>query len=135
MTLKGLRRDLLRQKPALLVAHVSRRGADKARDVVLLHEVGHVDANQRVGIAEEELRERLGDQRLAHARGAQEDEGAQRPARGGQPRAGPADCRGDDGDGLLLADDLLVQLLLDVQELLAIRSARCATAGCRSCRR
>jgi hypothetical protein len=47
--------DLLGEKPALLVAHVSRRRSDQTGHVVLLHEVGHVDPDQGVLVAEQEL--------------------------------------------------------------------------------
>src|ERR671921_740840 len=45
---------------------------------VLLHVLRHVDAHHRVLVAEQELGERPGQLRLAHARRAQEDEGAGR---------------------------------------------------------
>src|SRR6202795_2014759 len=45
----------LGQLAALFVAHVSRRRADQLRDRVLLHEFGHVEANQRLLSAEHKL--------------------------------------------------------------------------------
>src|SRR5690606_17464584 len=70
---------LLRELAALLVADVSRRCTDQARDGVALHVLGHVDAHHRVLVVEEELGERTRRLRLAHARGPEEDEAADRP--------------------------------------------------------
>src|SRR5690625_4887443 len=50
----------------------------------------HVDAHHCALVVEEELRERLGQFRLAHARGAQEQEGAGGPVGVGDPGPGPA---------------------------------------------
>src|SRR5439155_7028760 len=69
---------------ALLVADVAGRRADQARDGVLLHELRHVDADQRVLGVEEELGERLADLRLADARRPEEQERAVRAARVGE---------------------------------------------------
>ena len=76
---------------ALVVAHVSRRRADELGDGVPLHELGHVEGDEGLLGAEEELRERLGELGLAHARGAQEDERAARPARVLERAAAAAD--------------------------------------------
>src|SRR4051812_8826993 len=105
---------------ALVVADVARRRADQARDGVLLHVLGHVDAHHRVLVAEEELRERPRQLRLAHARRAEEDEGAGRPLRVLEARARAADRLRDDLDGGVLADDALVELLLHAHELLRL---------------
>ena len=66
----GLAAHLLGELPALLVAHVARRRADQPRDRELLHVLGHVDADQRVLVVEQELRQRPGQLGLAHARWA-----------------------------------------------------------------
>src|SRR4051812_38072442 len=105
---------------ALVVADVARRRADQARDGVLLHVLRHVDAHHRVLVAEEELRERPRQLRLAHARRAEEDEGAGRPLRVLEARARAADRLRDDLDGGVLADDALVELLLHAHELLRL---------------
>ena len=54
----GLAAHLLGELAALLVAHVARRRADQARDRELLHVLGHVDADQRVLVVEQERRQR-----------------------------------------------------------------------------
>ena len=64
----------LRQLAAFLEAHVSRRRADQTAHVVALHELAHVDLDERVLAAEHELGQRLGELRLADAGGPQEDE-------------------------------------------------------------
>ncbi len=55
----GLASHLLGELPALLVADIARRRADQPRDRVLLHVLGHVDADEVVDRVEQELGERL----------------------------------------------------------------------------
>ena len=76
---------------ALLVADVARRRADQARHRVLLHELGHVDADHGLFGVEQELRQRLAQLGLADAGGPEEQERAVRPARIGEARARAAD--------------------------------------------
>src|SRR5437660_12038329 len=65
----------------LFVAHVSGRRTDQLRDRVLLHKLGHVEANQRLLAAEHELGESAGDSGFCHASGAEEQERADRTVR------------------------------------------------------
>ena len=109
--------DGLGELAALVIAHVSGRGTDELGDGVLLHELGHVEADERILAAEEELGERLGELGLAHARGAEEDERATGATRVLEGRAGAADGLGDLRDCLLLPDDPLVKRVLAAQEL------------------
>ena len=102
---------------ALLVADVAGRRADEAADRVALHVLAHVDAGHGRLVVEEELRQGARGLRLADAGGAQEDEAADGPARVLEPGARPAHGVGDGRDGLVLADDALVQALLHVDEL------------------
>ncbi len=87
---------------------------------MLLAVLAHVDAHQGVLVVEHELGQRLGQLGLAHAGGAEEDERADRAARVLQAGAGPADGVGDGVDGLVLADDALVQALLHLQQLVRL---------------
>src|SRR4051794_20047315 len=105
---------------ALVVADVARRGADEARDGVLLHVLRHVDAHHRVLVAEQELGERAGQLRLADARRAEEDERAGRALGVLEARARAADRLRDDLDGGVLADHALVELLLHAHQLLRL---------------
>ena len=57
-----------RQVAAFLVADVARRRADETRDRVLLHELGHVDADHRLFGIEEELGQRLATARSCRRR-------------------------------------------------------------------
>ena len=66
---------------ALLVADVARRRADQARHGELLHVLAHVDADHRLLVVEEELRQRPRELGLADAGRAEEDERADRPLR------------------------------------------------------
>ena len=67
---------------ALLVADVAGGRADEAADRVLLHVLGHVERDERLLVAEEELGERLGQLGLPDAGRAEEDERARRAASG-----------------------------------------------------
>ena len=102
--------DALGELPAFLVADVSRRRADEARDCVPLLVLAHVDADDGILVAEDDLRQGFGELRLPHAGRAEEEEGgdgvpavleprprqshrlAHRPDRLGRPAV--------DGDGL-----------------------------------
>ena len=105
---------------ALLVADVAGRRADEPADGVLLHVLAHVEHDQRRVVAEQELGERLGQLGLADAGRAEEDERAAGPLRVLETGPGAADRLGHGGDGALLADDPLVQLVLHVDELLGL---------------
>ena len=84
---------------------------------MLLHVLGHVQLDEGVLVVEEELGQRLGQLGLAHAGRPQEDERAARPLGILQAGTGAADRTGQGGDGRLLPDDPLVQLVLHAQQL------------------
>src|ERR1700730_14226833 len=73
--------DLLGELPAFLVADVSGRRANQLRHRMLFHVLGHVEANQRMIAAEQEIRERLRQLGLAYARRAEKHEAAVRAVR------------------------------------------------------
>ena len=108
--------DALGQLAALLVADVSRRGADQAAHVVLLHVLAHVHLDQGVLAAEHELGQGLRQFGLADAGRADEQEAAHGPPRIFQAAATATQALGDGPDGLVLADDALVQLVLHPQQ-------------------
>src|ERR1700744_559235 len=64
--------------------------------------------------------QRLGQFGLAHPGGPEEDERSDRPPRVLDPRPGPDDGVRDQPDGLILADDPLVQDLVEPQDLLPL---------------
>ena len=105
---------------AIVEAHVARRRTHQARHRVLLHVLGHVEGQKRVLGVEQELGQRLGKLGLAHARRAQEDERTGGALRILQARAGAADGLGKRGDGLVLADDALVQNAFHAQQLFGL---------------
>ena len=109
-----------RELAALVVADVAGRRPDHAGDRVLLLVLGHVEADHRVLVVEEELRERAGELGLADARGAEEEERADGPLRVLHAGAGPADGRGHGLHGLVLPDDAQLQPLVHLQELLRL---------------
>ncbi len=110
--------DPFRQLAPVFVPDVARRRADELGDRVLLHVLGHVESDQRFLILEEELGQAAGNFRLAHARGAEKDEGAHRPVRvlHAEPRA--SDRFGNSDDGGFLSHDAPPERVLHVQELL-----------------
>src|SRR5690606_20472587 len=81
----------------------------------------HVDADQRVPVGEQELRQRTRQLRLTDTRRAAEDEAADRPPRVLEPGAAPPDRPADRLDRLILPDDPLVQLVLHPDEPLRLR--------------
>ena len=81
---------LLGELAALLVADVAGRRAEQPRDGVLLGELAHVELDERVLVAEQELGERLGQLGLTDAGRAGEDERAAGTLRVLQARHGCA---------------------------------------------
>jgi hypothetical protein len=86
---------------------------------VLLHVLRHVEADERVVAAEQEVGQRAGQLRLADASRAEEHEAADRTVGVLQPGARATDGARHRRDGLFLADDPLVQLLFHPQQLVA----------------
>ena len=108
--------DLLGELAALFVADVSGRGTEQPRDGVLLHELGHVELDQRVLVAEQELRQRLGQLGLTDTGRAGEDERTTGTLGVLQTGAGTPDRLGQRLDGVVLADDPLVELVLHAEQ-------------------
>ena len=108
----------LGQLSRLFVADVSRGRAEEARHRVLLLILGHVDANHRVLIVEQELGKRARELGLADAGRAQKDETAERAIRILQagPCAANGVCHG--ANRLILSHDSLMQALFHMDELL-----------------
>src|SRR6266853_1998260 len=86
---------------------------------MLLHEFGHVDADEMIFRIEQERRERLAQLGLAHAGGAEEEERAVGLVGVGEPRARAPDRVGDEVHRLVLADDALVELFFHREQLVA----------------
>ena len=70
----GVALHALGKLAALFVAHISGRRTDQLRNRMLLHVLGHVEANQALFAAEQECRQRARHFGLAHAGGSQEQE-------------------------------------------------------------
>src|SRR5208283_3417429 len=68
--------DALGELAALLVADVSRRRSDQLADGVLLHELRHIEADEGLVRAEEEVRKGARHLGFADAGGAEEEEAA-----------------------------------------------------------
>src|SRR5258708_33936811 len=84
---------------------------------MLFHELRHVEANQRLLRTKEKFREAAGNFGLADAGGTKEEEATDRARGGFQTGAAAGNGARERGDGLVLADDALVQLGLNAQSL------------------
>ncbi len=87
---------------------------------MLFHELAHIDPHHRVVVVEQEGGERLGEFGLAHARGAEEQEAAERPVGILQTRPRTAHGLGHRVDRLALTDHPFAEQLLHLQQLLAL---------------
>src|ERR1700731_3441145 len=85
---------------------------------MLLHEFGHVEADQGLLRAEKEFGEAASYFRFANARGPKEEEATNWTQRRFQTGAAAANGAGKCGDGFVLADDALVKFGLDAQKFL-----------------
>jgi hypothetical protein len=112
--------DRLCQLTGLLVADVAGRRADEPADRMPFLVLAHVEADHHVLAAEQRLRECPRELRLADAGGSQEQEAAVGAAWVGEPGAGAAHRLRNGLDGLVLADDALVQPLFELQEPVAL---------------
>ena len=101
---------------AFSVPDVSRRRADQTADIEFFHVFGHIHLNERIGVSEDEFRQRLGQQRLAHAGRTQEDERADRPVRILQIGARTAQRPRDGADRIRLSDHGVGELLLHAEQ-------------------
>ena len=116
----GVTAHLLGQLAALFIAHIARRRAHEPGDVEFLHIFAHIDANQGLVAVEQELSQLFGQQRLAHARRSKEHKRTDGTLGVTQAGAVAADAAGDLVDGLVLADDLLFQLIGHAQQAYAL---------------
>ena len=73
--------DALGELATLVEPHIAGRSPDEARYRELLHVLGHVDADESFLVSEQELGQFGGQIGLAHARGTQKYEGANRAFR------------------------------------------------------
>ena len=103
----GLATDGVRQLPALIVAHIARRGADEAGRGVLFHILAHIKAQHGSFVTKKLLSQGLGKLGLAHAGGTQEKEGAHRTVLILKAGSSTAHCLAHGLDSLILADDAL----------------------------
>ena len=84
-----------------------------------LHVFGHVELNERLGIAEHRFRQRFGEQSLADARGPKEGKGADWPARIFEISARTAERFANGGDGFVLPDDHTGHLIFHGEQALS----------------
>ena len=87
---------------------------------MLLLILRHVDTRHHRLVVEEIFSQCLGQLRLTDTRGAEEDEGGDRPLRVLQSCPRTAHGIADGGDGFVLSDDPLVELVFEAQQLLAL---------------
>src|SRR5579885_3040422 len=108
--------DLFGQLAAFLITDVAGRRTDEARDVEFFHVFAHVQVNERLGVAEHLFSQGFGQQRFADAGGAQQQEGADGPARVFQ--IGPRTAQGlaNRRHRFALADDDFLHLVFDGEQ-------------------
>ena len=104
----------------LFVPHISWRRTDQTRDGVTFLVFRHVDTHHVVLVVEQELGQGFGQLCLTDAGGSHEDERADWPFGVLQSGTAASDGVGDGVDGLVLANDTLVQLVFQVEEFLAL---------------
>ncbi|MCO5578383.1 hypothetical protein L7F22_032224 [Adiantum nelumboides] len=106
----------LGQLAGLAVADVAGRRPDHPRDGVLLAVLAHVEADHAVLLAEQRDGQGARQLGLADPGRAEEQEAADGAVLVAQPGARPADGLGHGGDGGVLPDDALVQLVLQPEQ-------------------
>ena len=87
---------------------------------MLLHVLGHVEADDGVLVVEEEFSQSLGELGLSHAGRPQEHEGSDRTVLFLESGTGASHRIGDGLDGLLLTDDTLDESILHPDQLLPL---------------
>src|ERR1700722_11445786 len=87
---------------------------------MLLHELRHIEADQRLLRSEEELRQSTSHLRLANTRRSEEEERPDRTMRRFQASTRAPNRAGKRRDGLVLRNDALVQLFFHSQQLLRL---------------
>ena len=107
-----------RELSSLLITHIAGRGADEPGNGEFLHILRHIDADQIAFIVKQRLRKSLCQLCLAHAGGAKEQEGTNRPV--GILNACPAALNGfrHSLHRLILTHHPLVECLVQSQQLL-----------------
>src|SRR5579885_1168559 len=111
---------LLGQLATLVIAHVPGRAAEEARDRVWFHVLRHIQANHVFFAAKEFSGERLCQFRLANAGWAEEEEGTDRASGVLQTGTRAANGTRNGADRLVLADDMLAQVLFQVTQVLTL---------------
>ena len=114
---EGLASNGFGELTTFVVTDVAGGRTDESAHGVLLHVLGHVELDQGVLVVEEELGQGLGQFGLTDAGRSEEDERSTRTLRVLQAGACASDGPADRDDGLVLADDALVEFVLHAQEL------------------
>jgi len=111
----------LSQLATFLITHIAGRRPHQTRDGMPFAVFGHVHLQQGILIVKQEPREGFRQFGLAHPAGAEKDERTHRAARILQPRARPPDGVRHAGDGIVLADHVLLQVPLHLQQASRLR--------------
>ena len=107
---------LLGELTALFVADVPGRSTEETRSGEAVMELTHINLNECVFLAKEELGQGLRQLGLTNTGRTGEDERTGRTLRVLQTSAGTTNSAGDSTDSLFLTDDALVQLILHAQQ-------------------
>ena len=127
----GIAPYLLGKLASIVVSHISGRRSDQLGDAVLLHIFRHIYPDHSFLTPEQHLCQSFGKLCLSHAGGSQEQERTDGTARVLQAYASPADSPGHCGDCFILADDTLVQNLLQLLKALRLRLRKFADGNLR----
>ena len=106
----------LRELPPFLVTDVARRSTDQPGHGVPLHELAHVEANQRLLFIKQRPRQRLRQLGLADAGRPQEQEGTHRSTGILHAGPGPADGSSNGGHRLALTNHPFSEMGVEIQE-------------------
>ena len=113
----------LGQLAALIVSYISRRRTYKTADCMTFLILGHINPRYHILIIEQELRESLGQLCLAHAGGTHEEERTDWAFLIGKTGTTSSDSVCNSPDGLVLANDPVMELVLHPEKfgLLALQ--------------
>src|SRR5262249_35059519 len=109
--------NLLGKLAAFFIADITRWRADEARHTVLLHILGHVDADHQLFVVEQKLSESSSQFGFPNTGWSEENERADRPLTGRQAGSTPTNGVRDPRETIFLADNAMAQSLLHVNQL------------------
>ena len=114
----------LGQLTTFIVTNIARRRADQTGNSMLLHIFAHIDTDHITLVVKQNLSQRLRQLRLADTGRPQEDKGTDRPAGVFDSRTGTHNCLADSFNSVVLANDPLMQDILQMHQFFAFATAQ-----------